>query len=460
MKFKNLLLRKEALMNGRKIFDAIDACDDVFIQEVVQDIENRRKKQDRFKRLFFNKNQHLSGIRIAAAIVLFIVVLGVGVKTTAHISTLLHDWLENVFQKSDVMQIVPDSTTVDMGESKISLKNDVQMTGQNETFFYETSYDGYDGIEEKVEKVFSIEGRKQKKLLKKKFEGHYKHLDISFEYSTIDNEIFAYNMHGVVEKVFPVIEQNMVYAVLATSTGDYVQNSGQKEKGIGQKGKYIVAINLKTGKVQSELASKTVIEFVMAPNGRYVLVKYNLIQPDGTVKRKWTSFDLQTKEEMNIEKLEDKNLEIDTSNFVDATHIAIGGKINSEGDYKTLYYTDISTGKTKEYAEYGNVTPEWNCEYSAKKKTALFRNIVTGKEFLIKDIETDPSYFTSIYKDYFLIWNEEDLPAYLCNIKQKTAVKLNPPEELRYTLQMYFSQKENALLFTNEKEVYLVNLEK
>lgn len=385
-------------MDSRKIFDAIDACDDVFIKEVIQDIESRRKKQKRLRRLFFNKNQHLSGIRIAAAIVLFIVVLGVGVKTTAHISTLFHDWMENIFTKNDVIQIIPDSTTVDMGNAKISLKNHVQMTGQNETFLYETSYDG---IEEKVEKVFSIEGRKQKELSKKKFEGHYQHLDISFEYSTIDNEIFAYNMHGAVEEVFPVIQQDTVYAVLETSAKEYMQESGQN-------GKRLIAINLKTDEIQSELASKTGIDFVMAPNGKYVLVRYNLIQPGGSVKRKWTSFNLQT----------------------------------------------------KEYNEYRNVTPEWNCEYSAKKKTALFQNIVTGEKFLIRDIEIEPSYFTSIYKNYFLIWNEEDLPAYLCNIKRKTAVKLNPPEDIRYTLQVYFSQKENALLFTNEKEVYLVNLEK
>ena len=450
MKFGKLPLREEVFMDGRKIFDAINTCDDVFIKEVVLDMENRRKKQDRFKRLFFNKNQHLSGIRIAAAIVLFIVILGVGVKTTAHVSMLFRDWMENVFQKCDVTEIVPDSKTVDMGDSKISLKNDVQMTGQNETFLYETSYDG---IEEKVEKVFSIEGKKQKELLKKKFEGHYKHLEISFEYSTIDNEIFAYNIHGAVEKVFPVMQKNTIYAVLETSAKEYTQNSSQN-------GKRLVAINLQTGEIQSELASKTVIDFVMAPNGRYALVQYNLIQSDGSVKRKWTSFDLQTKEEKNLDKLENKNLDIDSLNFIDTTHIAVGGKVNNEGDYETLYYTDISTGKTKEYTECGNVTPEWNCDYSVKKKTALFQNIVTGKEFLIKDIETNPSYSISIYKDYFLIWNEEDLPSYLCNIKEKTAVKLNPPEELRYTLQVYFSQKENALLFTNEKEVYLVNLEK
>jgi len=400
MKFGKLPLREEVFMDGRKIFDAINTCDDVFIKEVVLDMENRRKKQDRFKRLFFNKNQHLSGIRIAAAIVLFIVILGVGVKTTAHVSMLFRDWMENVFQKCDVTEIVPDSKTVDMGDSKISLKNGVQMTGQNETFLYETSYD------------------------------------------------------GIEEKVFPVMQKNTIYAVLETSAKEYTQNSSQN-------GKRLVVINLKTGEIQSELASKTVIDFVMAPNGRYALVQYNLIQSDGSVKRKWTSFDLQTKEEKNLEKLENKNLEIDTLNFIDTTHIAVGGKVNNEGDYETLYYTDISTGKTKEYTECGNVTPEWNCDYSVKKKTALFQNIVTGKEFLIKDIETDPSYETSIYKEYFLIWNKDDLPAYLCNIKKKIAVKLNPPEDLRYTtLWVYFSQKENALLFTNEKEVYLVNLEK
>ena len=95
-------------MDGRKIFDAINTCDDVFIEKVVLDMENRRKKQERLRRLFFDKNQHLSGIRIAAAIVLFIVILGVGVKTTAHVSMLFRDWMENVFQKSDVMEIVPD----------------------------------------------------------------------------------------------------------------------------------------------------------------------------------------------------------------------------------------------------------------------------------------------------------------------------------------------------------------
>ena len=104
-----------------------------------------------------------------------------------------------------------------------------------------------------------MEGKKQKALSKKKFEGQYKHLEISFEYSTIGNEIFAYNMHGVVDKVFPEIQENIVYVVLENSVEDDAQSFGQKEKYIGQKGKCMVAINLKTGKV-SWLRKQRLIE--------------------------------------------------------------------------------------------------------------------------------------------------------------------------------------------------------
>lgn len=434
-------------MDSKKIFDAIDDCDDVFIKEVILDMK-KKEKQTVLRRIFFNKKQRLSGVRIAAVIVLFILFLGVGVKTTAHISVIFHDWIENVFQKNNITQIILDSKVVNMGNDKVSLETDMQMTGQNETFLYETSYDG---IEEKVEKVFSIEGKKQKVLLKKKFKGRYKHLEIAFEYSTIENEIFAYNMHGAVEKVFPVMQKDIVYAVLETSAEEYTQGNKQR-------GKRLIAIDLKTGEIQSELASKKIIDFVMAENGRYVLVKYNFIQSGGSVKKKWTVFDLQTKEEKNLEKLENTNLEIDEGNFIDDTHIAVGGKINGKGDYETLYYIDISTGKTKEYMAYGNVTPEWKCNYNKKKKTAKFQNLITGEEFLVKNIQVDPSYSTSYYKGYFLIWNEEDLPAYIYNIKKKIVLRLNPPEDLCYTLSVYFSQKENKLLFTNEKEVYLVSI--
>ena len=136
-------------MDSRKIFDAIDACDDVFIKEVIQDIESRRKSRRGCD------DCSLIRISICQAFVLrrqlfFYCSSGSWSKDNSTYFYAFHDWMENIFTKNDVIQIIPDSTTVDMGNAKISLKNHVQMTGQNETFLYETSYDG---IEEKVEKV-------------------------------------------------------------------------------------------------------------------------------------------------------------------------------------------------------------------------------------------------------------------------------------------------------------------
>ncbi|MFR3345252.1 MAG: hypothetical protein ACLTS6_15390 [Anaerobutyricum sp.] len=37
-----------------------------------------------------------------------------------------------------------------------------------------------------------------------------------------------------------------------------------------------------------------------------------------------------------------------------------------------LYITQIFYRKTKEYTECGNVTPEWNCDYSVKKKMRCY----------------------------------------------------------------------------------------
>ena len=63
-------------------------------------------------------------------------------------------------------------------------------------------------------------------------------------------------------------------------------------------GNVLLQLIYKLVKYKVSWLQKSVIDFVMAPNGRYALVQYNLIQSDGSVKRKWTSFDLfQTKEE-------------------------------------------------------------------------------------------------------------------------------------------------------------------
>lgn len=92
---------------------------------------------------------------------------------------------------------------------------------------------------------------------------------------------------------------------------------------------------------------------------------------------------------------------------------------------------------------YGNVTPEWKCNYNKKKRTAKFQNLITGEEFLVKNIQVDPTYSTSYYKGYFLIWNEEDLPVYIYNIKKENSIKIKSTG--RFTLYV------KCLFFTEGK---------
>lgn len=47
-------------MDSKKIFDAIDDCDDVFIKEVILDMK-KKEKQTVLREIFFNKKQRLSG---------------------------------------------------------------------------------------------------------------------------------------------------------------------------------------------------------------------------------------------------------------------------------------------------------------------------------------------------------------------------------------------------------------
>ena len=44
------------------------------------------------------------------------------------------------------------------------------------------------------------------------------------------------------------------------------------------------------------------------------------------------------------------------------------------------------------------------------------------------------------------------------NLQEDIYRELDIPEEIRGTLEMYIAKKEKKLLFTNEKEAYLVDL--
>ena len=91
-------------MDKKELFRAIDACEDRFIREAAEDIQKR--KSSIIRRFFFvNSSENaekdmrkLSGVRVAAAIVICVIVLSIGVQTAARVSTVFRDWIEQTFQ--------------------------------------------------------------------------------------------------------------------------------------------------------------------------------------------------------------------------------------------------------------------------------------------------------------------------------------------------------------------------
>ena len=95
-------------MDKKELFRAIDACEDRFIRGAAEDIQKR--KPSMIRRFFFvNSSENteensekdvrkLSGLRVAAAIVICVVVLSIGVQTAARVSTVFRDWIEQTFQ--------------------------------------------------------------------------------------------------------------------------------------------------------------------------------------------------------------------------------------------------------------------------------------------------------------------------------------------------------------------------
>lgn len=63
--------------------------------------------------------------------------------------------------------------------------------------------------------------------------------------------------------------------------------------------------------------------------------------------------------------------------------------------------------------------------------------------------------------DYVLLGNleNEKAPYYLCNLKEKTYMTINPPGTLKKDVEIYLAAKEGKILLTDGKDAYLVDVQ-
>lgn len=449
-------------MDKKELFRAIDACKDNFIKEAAEDIQKR--KPSVIQRFFFvNSSENaekdmkkLSGVRVAVAIVICVIVLSIGVQTAARVSTVFRDWIEQTFQiksssdnqkgkngrsneeetgrvrrRNNKADEVQDSVSQ---IEKVPMKDSLQIVGTNESFIYESKTDA--NSDEIVEKVYSIKDGKLSKLPMQSFSGSYKRNTFSFQYSIIGQEIFGYNYSENLVQVFDQInKQGEIYLSIENAKGN----------------EQILCVNLKSGEYRQVAKPGDGMNMSMSPDGKYILINHS--------KSYWTVFNTEKETEREVEGLSGYALS-DEYDFINSDHIATVGdaftKNNTE--FYRLNYIDLETGKVKVYPEYVDIKGCWTYQCDMKKKQLEIENLITKQKKVIPLKQAEDVHIMQINGDYVLLGTDSGDVYYLYNLQDETYRALDIPEEIRGTLEMYIVKKEKKLLLTNEKEAYLVNL--
>ena len=317
---------------------------------------------------------------------------------------------------------------------KVPMKDNLQIVGTNESFIYESKTD--ENSDEIVEKVYSIKNGKLSKLPMQSFAGNYKENAFSFQYSIIGQEIFGYNYSEDLVQVFGQInKQGEVYLSVENAKGN----------------EQILCVNLKSGECRQVVKPGDGMNMSMSPDGRYILINHS--------KSYWTVFDTEKETERKLEGLSGYALS-NEYDFIDGDHIATVGdaftKNNTE--FYRLNYIDLQKGKMKVYPEYGDIKGCWTYQCDTKKKQLKIENLITKQKQIIALKQAEDVHIMQINGNYVLLGTDSDEAYYLYDLQQDTYIKLDIPEEIRGTLELYIAKKEKKLLLTNEKEAYLVDM--
>lgn len=387
--------------------------------------------------------------KYAVAAAACVIVLGAGISVGAATSDTFRDWIRGNFLGHEVTKVglslkgKAEEPKADLpldGDSHLSLAENMEIYGEKESFVCQYHRKGDDEI---IDQVYSVQGNGLKKLEMKSFQGKYDGVDFSFQYAIINQEILGFNFSGDVDEVFHYVDGDTVYADLCET------NKDTYEKGC------IARLNLKTGEVTKLTNDKTIGNMLMSPNGKIILINY---RADGY----WSVFDLASCTEKKIKEIEGYTRTDEVIFKGDYQVLTYGDTYMKDGTELTgTKVVDLRTGeRIASYKECGDYEPEWI--YEQKKGKIRIRNVDGTVDFSIATEKEYQGYSQplSLRGDYVLLGNleEQGMPYYLCNLKEKTYMKINAFSGFGKEVEMYLAAKEGKMLLTDGKEAYLVTV--
>lgn len=388
--------------------------------------------------------------KIAAAAVIGVILLGTGISVAATASDTIQNWLARNFSGHEVNKVedinsigitsVYEKIAIPIDQNAhLSLAENMLIAGKKESFVYQFHYEGDDEV---VDEVYSIHEEGLRYLQRQTFHGDYDGEEFSFDYAIIHQEIFGFNTQGGVNEIFHYIDGDKVYANLGQIDGDtFVKGC-------------IAECNLKTGKVTKLTNDQTIGNMIMSPEGKIILINYR-------AEGYWTAFDLDSRTEKRIDGI-NGYAHTDEVIFQDDYHVLTYGDTYMDGDTEMTgtQILDLKTGeRTASYQQCGDYSPEW--VYSQTNNQLTITHVNGTKAIQIDQVEGMPHPIAS-QGEYVLLGNleEEKNPYYLCNLKEKSYMKMDALVGMGDEISINLAAKEKRLLISNGQDAYLVDISK
>ena len=497
-------------MTDKDLFNAINDCDDSFIEETINDCDKKfiEKTANKYDEKFteettneqtnnFNNKQKeingsaitpgknfrrneksdkpnnrpsfikrclpFTGLPLINAAAILILVLAVGFGAAAATSGKFHNWIFTAFSKQDIQKAelntsAPDKISSDNGQSTASNPDnniDIKADKNNHLSLGKN----IDLVGDKESFIYKYHKNGDDEIVDEVYsiqDNGLSKLAIKTFSGTYYGSSFSFDYSVINKEIFAFNQTGTLDSVDYVMDGDTVYAYFSKVKGDTILKSSVAKLNLKTGIIDKFTDDNKICNTKMSPNGKMILFNYR-------AKGYWTALDTSTGKEIKIPGIDGYNHESQIK-FIDDYHvlsllvISTGNNAKTYSEQVCTNLIDLTTGKTLHtYKDYGEINVLWNYKYNEKNKSLKVYNITNKNSFTIPDMKTEDAAIADTNGNYVLFGDLEEPDTFcLCNLDTHKYIKFTIPKELRSDIEMYLSAVKSKMLITDGKDAYLV----
>lgn len=497
-------------MTDKDLFNAINECDDSFIEETINDCDKKfiEKTANKYDEKFteettneqtnnFNNKQKeindsaitpqksfrrneksdkpnnrpsfikrclpFTGLPLINAAAILILVLAVGFGAAAATSGKFHNWIFTAFSKQDIQKAelntsAPDKISSDNGQSTASNPDnniDIKADKNNHLSLGKN----IDLVGDKESFIYKYHKNGDDEIVDEVYsiqDNGLSKLAIKTFSGTYYGSSFSFDYSVINKEIFAFNQTGTLDGVDYVMDGDTVYAYFSKVKGDTILKSSVAKLNLKTGIIDKFTDDNKICNTKMSPNGKMILFNYR-------AKGYWTALDTSTGKEIKIPGIDGYNHESQIK-FIDDYHvlsllvISTGNNAKTYSEQVCTNLIDLTTGKTLHtYKDYGEINVLWNYKYNEKNKSLKVYNITNKNSFTIPDMKSEDATIADANGNYVLFGDLEGPDTLcLCNLDTHKYIKFTIPKELRSDIEMYLSAVKSKMLITDGKDAYLV----